>query len=129
MLKDSKAFSGFSVKDIDEALKFYKETLGLDVDKDDEMGGMLTIHVAGNDNNILVYPKPNHEPATYTILNFPVTDIVTTVKGLKDKGVQFESYDSEYLKTDEDNINRSGGPLIAWFKDPSGNFLSVIEQH
>ncbi|QXV67585.1 VOC family protein [Mucilaginibacter sp. 21P] len=127
MLKDSKAFSGFSVKDIDAAHKFYKETLGLDVEQHDDMGGMLTIHINGNDNGILIYPKPNHEPATYTILNFPVQDIVSVVRGLKERGVEFENYDTEYLKTDADSINRSGGPLIAWFKDPSGNFLSVIE--
>jgi predicted enzyme related to lactoylglutathione lyase len=100
MLKDSKAFSGFSVNDIDKAKDFYGETLGLQVDKDDEMGGMLTVHINGNDNNILIYPKPNHSPATFTILNFPVKDIEAAVKELKASGVQFESYDSEYLKTD-----------------------------
>ena len=127
MLKESKAFSGFSVNDIDKAKQFYEETLGLQVDKMEEMGGLLTIHINGNGNNILVYPKPNHEPATFTILNFPVTNIEETVKELKAKGVKFESYDSEYLKTDDDNINRSGGPKIAWFKDPAGNILSVLE--
>jgi predicted enzyme related to lactoylglutathione lyase len=128
MLNDSKAFSGFSVNDTDAAKAFYGETLGLQVDKDDEMGGMLTIHINGNNNNILVYPKPNHQPATFTILNFPVKNIETTVKELKARGVKFESYDSEYLKTDENNISKgNGGPSIAWFTDPAGNILSVIE--
>ncbi|TWR29844.1 VOC family protein [Mucilaginibacter pallidiroseus] len=128
MLKESKAFSGFSVNDIDAAYEFYSQKLGLEVDKMEDMGGMLTIQIPGNNNNILVYPKPNHEPATYTILNFPIDDLLATVKGLKAKGVLFESYDSEYINTDQDNIHRGGGPLIAWFKDPAGNFLSVIEQ-
>ena len=128
MLKDSKAFSGFSVNDIDAAKAFYGETLGLQVDKTEEMGGMLTIHINGNSNNILVYPKPNHQPATYTILNFPVKDVEATVKELTARGVKFEIYDSEYLKTDEHGVSKgNGGPTIAWFKDPAGNFLSVIE--
>ncbi|MBD1385312.1 VOC family protein [Mucilaginibacter rigui] len=128
MLKDSKAFSGFSVNDIDAAKAFYGETLGLQVDKNEEMGGMLTIHINGNNNNILVYPKPNHQPATYTILNFPVKDVEATVKELAARGVKFEIYDSEYLKTDENGVSKgNGGPTIAWFKDPAGNFLSVIE--
>jgi catechol 2,3-dioxygenase-like lactoylglutathione lyase family enzyme len=128
MLKDSKAFSGFSVNDTDAAKTFYGETLGLQVDQNNDMGGMLTIHVSGNNNNILVYPKPNHQPATFTILNFPVKDIEATVKELKARGVKFESYDSEYLKTDENNISKgNGGPSIAWFTDPAGNILSVIE--
>jgi catechol 2,3-dioxygenase-like lactoylglutathione lyase family enzyme len=127
MLKDSKAFSGFSVNDVDKAKQFYSEVLGLQVEKNDNMGGLLTIHIAGS-SNIIAYPKPNHEPATFTILNFPVEKIDDTVKALKEKGVKFESYDSEYLKTDEDNISRgNGGPSIAWFKDPAGNILSVLE--
>lgn len=128
MLKDSKAFSGFSVNDIDAAKAFYGETLGLQVDKNEQMGGMLTIHINGNNNNILVYPKPNHQAATYTILNFPVKDVEATVKELTARGVKFEIYDSEYLKTDEHGVSKgNGGPTIAWFKDPAGNFLSVIE--
>jgi catechol 2,3-dioxygenase-like lactoylglutathione lyase family enzyme len=128
MLKDSKAFSGFSVNDIDAAKAFYGETLGLQVDENAEMGGLLTIHINGNNNNILVYPKPNHQPATYTILNFQVKDVEATVKELAARGVKFEIYDSEYLKTDEHGVSKgNGGPTIAWFKDPAGNFLSVIE--
>ncbi|MFD0766461.1 VOC family protein [Mucilaginibacter lutimaris] len=128
MLKDSKAFSGFSVNDIDAAYQFYSGILGLQVDKTDEMGGMLTIHINGNANNILVYNKPDHTPATYTILNFPVKDVEGTVKQLTSRGVKFEIYDSEYLKTDEKGISKgNGGPTIAWFKDPAGNFLSVLD--
>ncbi|QHS54938.1 glyoxalase [Mucilaginibacter sp. 14171R-50] len=128
MLKDSKAFSGFSVNDIDKAKEFYGEVLGLQVDKTEDMGGMLNIHINGNSNSILVYPKPNHQPATYTILNFPVKDVEATVTELTARGVKFEIYDSEYLKTDERGVSKgNGGPTIAWFKDPAGNFLSVIE--
>ncbi|MBB5397353.1 VOC family protein [Mucilaginibacter sp. AK015] len=128
MLKDSKAFSGFSVNDIDKAKEFYGEVLGLRVDKTEDMGGMLNIHINGNSNSILVYPKSNHQPATYTILNFPVKDVEATVTELTARGVKFEIYDSEYLKTDERGVSKgNGGPTIAWFKDPAGNFLSVIE--
>ncbi|MES2267694.1 MAG: VOC family protein [Bacteroidota bacterium] len=127
MLKDSKAFSGFSVNDIDAAYQFYGEVLGLQIDKTEDMGGMLTIHINGNPNNILVYNKPDHQPASYTILNFPVKDVEATVKELTSRGVNFEVYNSEYLKTDEYGIARgNGGPTIAWFKDPAGNFLSVL---
>ncbi|MEB0278312.1 MULTISPECIES: VOC family protein [unclassified Mucilaginibacter] len=128
MLKNSKAFSGFSVNDIDAAHQFYGEVLGLQVDKTEDMGGMLTIHIDGNQNNILVYNKPDHQPANYTILNFPVKDMEATVKELTARGVKFEIYDSEYLKTDEHGVSKgNGGPTIAWFKDPAGNFLSVLE--
>jgi predicted enzyme related to lactoylglutathione lyase len=126
MLKDSKAFSGFSVNDIGKAKQFYSELLGLEVTQDENMGGLLTLHINGS-NKVLIYPKPNHQPATFTILNFPVGNIEETVRAMKAKGVTFESYDSEYIKTDQDNICRSGGPLIAWFTDPAGNILSVIE--
>jgi hypothetical protein len=88
---------------------------------------LLTLHIAGG-GKILVYPKPSHTPATFTILNFPVDQIEATVAGLKDRGVRFERYDLPDLKTDDQGISRGGGPLIAWFKDPAGNILSVIEQ-
>ena len=122
MFKHTKAFSGFSVNDLEKAKNFYGETLGLEVSE--SMG--LELHIEGG-NNILIYPKPNHTPATFTILNFPVTDIETAVKELKEKGITFESYEDP-IKTDENGIFRGGGPLIAWFKDPAGNILSVIEQ-
>ncbi len=123
MLKDTKAFSGFSVDDIPRAREFYGDTLGLEVS---EENGMLTLHLAG-DRPTLVYPKPNHEPASFTILNFPVEDIEATVSGLAERGVSFERYEGSEMETDEKGIFRGGGPLIAWFKDPAGNVLSVLE--
>ena len=123
MLKDTKAFSGFSVDDIPRAKEFYGETLGLDVR---EENGMLTLQIA-EDRPTLVYPKPNHEPASFTILNFPVEDIEAAVDGLADRGVSFERYEGTEMETDERGIFRGGGPLIAWFKDPAGNVLAVLE--
>ncbi len=124
MFKDAKAFSGFSVDDTERAKNFYSETLGLDVT---EEHGMLTLHIAGG-TAILVYGKPDHVPATYTILNFPVSNIETAVDQLTERGVHFEVYDEEYVKTDERGIFSAVGPRIAWFKDPAGNTLSVLEQ-
>jgi catechol 2,3-dioxygenase-like lactoylglutathione lyase family enzyme len=123
MLRDSKAFSGFSVNDIPKAKRFYGETLGLKVS---ESHGLLNLHLAGG-AKVLIYPKPNHTPATFTILNFPVDDIEEAVDGLTKTGVHFERYEGD-LKTDEKGIFRGGGPLIAWFKDPAGNILSVLEE-
>ena len=122
MFKDTKAFSGFSVNDIPKAKEFYGGTLGLDVT---EENGMLGLQLAGG-ASVLVYPKDNHEPATYTILNFPVDDIERAVDDLTKAGVRFERYGGE-LQTDEKGIFRGEGPLIAWFKDPAGNILSVLE--
>jgi predicted enzyme related to lactoylglutathione lyase len=124
MLKHSKAFSGFSAGDIQTAKKFYSETLGLDVT---ESHGVLTLRIAGG-NNVLIYPKPNHVPATFTVLNFPVKDVDLTVDELMKRGVRFEMYDLPNLKTDKKGIMRGNGPTIAWFKDPAGNILSVIEE-
>jgi predicted enzyme related to lactoylglutathione lyase len=123
MFEHTKAFSGFSVDDIARAKEFYGETLGLNVS---EENGMLTLHIAG-DRPVLVYPKPDHEPASFTILNFPVDDIETAVDALFDRGVQFEHYQGTEVETDEKGIFRGGGPLIAWFKDPGGNVISVIQ--
>jgi catechol 2,3-dioxygenase-like lactoylglutathione lyase family enzyme len=123
MFKDTKAFSGFSVNDIQKAKDFYGKTLGLNVS---ESHGMLTLEIAGG-TKILIYPKPNHTPATFTILNFSVPDVERAVEGLKERGVRFEIYNEPNLKTDEKGILRGGGPKIAWFKDPAGNILSVIE--
>jgi len=123
MCKDTKAFSGFSVDDLSKAKQFYSQTLGLEVS---EANGMLKLNIAGG-AEILVYPKPNHIPATFTILNFPVDDIEQVVDQLTARGVHFEKYEGE-LKTDEKGIFRGGGPLIAWFRDPAGNILSVIQQ-
>ena len=124
MFRETKAFSGFSVDNLAKAKQFYGEILGIDVSEVEEMP-VLNLHISGS-NVILIYEKPNHEPASYTVLNFPVSDIEAAVKELKTRGVAFESYDYPGLKTDEDNISRGGGPLIAWFKDPAGNILSVI---
>lgn len=124
MFKNTKAFSGFSVNDIQKAKEFYSSTLGIEV-KDNPMG-LIEIQIAGS-NNIMVYPKPNHEPATFTILNFPVDDIDKAVDELTSKGVVFEQYTE--LHTDEKGISRNPqGPKIAWFKDPAGNILSVLQE-
>jgi catechol 2,3-dioxygenase-like lactoylglutathione lyase family enzyme len=123
MFEDTKAFSGFSVDDVAEAKRFYGETLGLRVSEQDDL---LTLHIAG-DRDTLVYPKDDHEPASFTILNFPVDDIEAAVDALAERGVSFERYAGTDLETDEKGIFRGGGPLIAWFKDPAGNVLSVIQ--
>jgi predicted enzyme related to lactoylglutathione lyase len=122
MLGHSHAFSGFSSNDIPRAKEFYGQTLGLEVT---EENGMLTLHLAGG-GKVLIYPKPNHEPASFTVLNFPVADIDQAVDGLTRAGVQFERY--EEANQDEKGINRDEyGPPIAWFKDPAGNILSVLK--
>jgi catechol 2,3-dioxygenase-like lactoylglutathione lyase family enzyme len=123
MFKDTKAFSGFAVDDIDAAREFYGDTLGLTIST--EMG-MLNLQLAGGERPTLVYPKPDFEPATYTILNFPVADIDAAVDGLIERGVAFEIYDG--FGQDDRGISRNeGGPPIAWFRDPAGNILSVLE--
>jgi catechol 2,3-dioxygenase-like lactoylglutathione lyase family enzyme len=124
MLRDSPAFQGFAVPDVEAAKAFYADVLGLDVE---EENGMLRLHLAGGRETI-VYPKPDHTPATYTILNFPVFDIEATVDGLTERGVRFERYEGTQTETDPKGVFRGGGPLIAWFADPAGNLLSVIEE-
>lgn len=123
MLADSPAFSGFSVNDPQAAKDFYSGTLGLPVE--DRPGGMFVLKLAG-DRDTLVYPSPSHVPASYTVLNFPVPDIEAAVDELAGRGVVFMTYDQP--PTDERGIMRAGGPLIAWFTDPAGNVLSVLEQ-
>jgi catechol 2,3-dioxygenase-like lactoylglutathione lyase family enzyme len=123
MFADTKAFSGFAVNDLAEAEKFYGETLGLRVS---EQYGLLWLHLAGG-RDTLVYPKPDHTPATYTILNFEGDDIDAAVDELGRRGVRIEKYDG--TRQDEKGINRpSSGPYIAWFKDPAGNILSVLQE-
>ena len=124
MLADNKAFSGFAVPDLDQAEDFYGKTLGLKVTRDAPM--LITLHLAG-DRPTMVYLKPDFEPATYTILNFPVDDIDKAVAELSERGVSFERY--EGFEQDEKGIARGdqGGPPIAWFKDPAGNILAVLE--
>ena len=124
MLADSEAFSGFAAPDLARAREFYADTLGLRV-SGDEQDGAITLHLAGG-RDVLVYIKPDHTPATYTILNFPVADVEGTVDALTERGVRFEQYDG--IDQDDKGINRGQGPLIAWFRDPAGNILSIIEQ-
>jgi predicted enzyme related to lactoylglutathione lyase len=125
MLNTTEVFSSFSVDDTQKAKEFYGTTLGLKV-KDDEMG---TLALKAGDTTVMIYPKPDHEPASFTVLNFPVDDVEETVAELNGKGIKFEHYDMPDLKTDEKGINRGEGPVIAWFKDPAGNILSVLETH
>ena len=125
MLAESKAFSGFAVGDLDEARRFYGETLGLRTTILDEQNGLMTLHLAGG-RDTLVYRKDDFTPATYTILNFEVDDIDAAVDDLTAKGVTMERYDG--FDQDEKGIARGPGPGIAWFKDPAGNILSVLEE-
>lgn len=122
MLGSSPAFSSFSVDDIVRAKDFYGSTLGLDVNVSD---GMMTMRTASG-STVLVYPKRNHVPATFTVLNFPVDDVDTAVDELRKRGVRFETYSLPDIETDERGVSRVG-PTIAWFKDPAGNILSVVE--
>jgi catechol 2,3-dioxygenase-like lactoylglutathione lyase family enzyme len=124
MLANAKAYSGFAVPDLDRARDFYEGTLGLNVTQEHDL---LTLHLAGG-RDTLIYPKPDFEPATYTILNFPVGDVDQAVDDLTARGVSFERY--EGFGQDEKGIARpdNGGPTIAWFKDPAGNILAVHEE-
>lgn len=126
MLKESKAFGSFAVGDIEKARIFYSQTLGLEVSQNREMGDILTMQLQGG-NRIMIYPKPDHVPATFTVLNFPVDNIEKMVDELAGRGIKFEHYEGR-LKTDAKGIFRGGGPLIAWFKDPAGNILAVLEE-
>jgi catechol 2,3-dioxygenase-like lactoylglutathione lyase family enzyme len=123
MLNESVAFTSFSVDDLEKASEFYREMLGLVVL---EQNGLLWLELTGG-HRVLVYPKPDHAPATFTVLNFPVDDVEAAVTALTDRGVQFERYEGTPVETDETGVFRGGGPLIAWFTDPAGNVLSVIE--
>jgi len=123
VLRESRAFSGYSVDDVPKARAFYGDTLGLDVV---EENGMLMLELVGG-GRVLMYPKPDHVPATFTVLNFPVADIEATVDWLTGRGVRFEHYEGTEIETDARGIFRGGGPLIAWFSDPAGNVLSVLQ--
>jgi catechol 2,3-dioxygenase-like lactoylglutathione lyase family enzyme len=122
MFENSKAFSGFAVNDLEAAKTFYSETLGVKVT---EQNGLLTLHLAGG-RDTLVYPKPDYTPATYTILNFPVDDVDAAVAELTRRGVTFERY--EGIEQDDKGVARGIGPAIAWFSDPAGNILSVLQE-
>lgn len=124
IFKDAKAFSSFSVNDLQKAKEFYGETLGLEVTESPEG---LELNAGGT--IIFLYPKPNHTPASFTVLNFPVNNIDEAVENLNRLGVRLEHYDLPELKTDDRGILRGHpGPKIAWFKDPAGNILSVLEE-
>jgi catechol 2,3-dioxygenase-like lactoylglutathione lyase family enzyme len=124
MFKHANAFSGFSVDDLQRAKEFYGDTLGLEVTEENDL---LSLRL-GTGANVIVYPKPNHVPATFTILNFPVDNVEAAVDELTSRGVRFEIYDEGELKTDQRGVSLGQGPKIAWFKDPAGNILSVIEE-
>lgn len=125
MIDLSTAFSGYSVADVPAARAFYADVLGLDAE---QQGDMLWLHLAGG-RDVLLYPKGEaHRPASFTVLNFPVPDVPAAVAELRGRGVAFERYAGTPVQTDEDGVFRGGGPLIAWFTDPSGNVLSIIEE-
>lgn len=127
MFADTKAFSSFAVDDLDRARQFYAETLGLNVSVDEEMGGFLTLHLAG-ERDVLVYGKPDHSPAGFTVLNFPVGDIDAAADALIERGIRFERYETFSEAADERGVHRANeGPPIAWFTDPAGNVLSVMQ--
>ena len=121
MFKANEAFASFSVNDIQRASEFYTQKLGLDVSESAEG---LDVRLGGE--RVFIYPKPNHTAASFTVLNFIVDDIETAVDELSNLGVSFEKYEGE-IKTDEKGIHRNEGPMIAWFKDPAGNILSVLQ--
>jgi predicted enzyme related to lactoylglutathione lyase len=127
MLKKSAAFGSFAVNDLEKARAFYGKTLGLEVSDVPGMG-ILQLHLGGG-ARVMIYPKPDYVPATFTLLNFPVEDVRRTVSALKERGVKFEIYREGPVRTDDDGIaTGGGGPSIAWFRDPAGNILSVLEQ-
>ncbi|MEJ2637615.1 MAG: VOC family protein [Calditrichia bacterium] len=126
MLKESRAFGSFAVDDIEKARLFYSQALGLEVSQNREMGDILTLHLHGG-NSVMIYPKTDYVPATFTVLNFPVENIEKVVNELTGRGIKFEHYGGR-LKIDEKGIFRGGGPLIAWFRDPAGNILAVLEE-
>ncbi len=124
MLKNAGIFGSFSVNDLEKAREFYGKTLEVSVERVDEMP-VLNI---GGENGVMIYEKPDHIPATFTVLNFRVEDLESTMNELRSRGVRFEVYDMEGLKTDADGVLTHGGMSIAWFKDPAGNILSVLEE-
>ena len=123
MFKDTQAYSGFAVDDLDRAREFYGGTLGIETNVLDDQNGLLQLELSGGDRPTLVYAKPDFAPATYTILNFPVDDVDAALEALAERGVEFERY--EGMDQDEKGISRNLGPTIAWFKDPAGNIRTV----
>jgi len=127
MLQNAQAFSSFSVGDLGKVREFYGQTLGVEVANDEAMPEILELRLAGG-VRIMLYAKPDHAPATFTVLNFIVDDVEAAVAALTGRGVRFEVYDGPAVQTDERGISRGPGPKMAWFKDPAGNILSVLEQ-
>jgi catechol-2,3-dioxygenase len=126
MIKINRVFTSYSVKDLGEAKKFYQQTLGLNVSENPM--GILELNV-NNGNQVWLYPKPDHQPATYTVLNFIVDDLDETVAKLNESGIKLEQYHTQYIQTDERGVfSDEQGPRIGWFKDPSGNIVSVIDR-
>ncbi|MCM3659401.1 VOC family protein [Georgenia satyanarayanai] len=125
LFENSTAFAGFSVDDVDAASRFYRDTLGLTV-SEPVQPGVVFIDLPGG-ARVLAYEKADHVPATFTVLNFPVTDLEAAVAELARRGATFERYEGTQMETDERGIFRGGGPLIAWFTDPAGNVISVME--
>lgn len=126
MFNDTGAFSSYSIDDTEAAKEFYGRTLGLPVSDVPGMDGLVDLRVPGG-GRVLLYPKPDHAPATFTVLNLPVADIDAAVDELADRGVRFERYDEGPVETDDKGIVRGPGPKIAWFRDPAGNILSVLQ--
>jgi predicted enzyme related to lactoylglutathione lyase len=127
MLKKSNAFSSFAVKDLEAARKFYGQTLDLEASDVPGMKGLMQLELAGG-AKVMVYPKPDHAPANFTVLNFPVENVERAVAALTERGVRFEIYRDGPVKTDAKGIFTGEGSRIAWFRDPSGNILSVLEE-
>jgi catechol 2,3-dioxygenase-like lactoylglutathione lyase family enzyme len=125
MLKESKAFSSFSVRDLNQSRTFYRDTLGLEIT---EPMGQLALQIKGG-IHLFIYAKSDHVPATFTVLNFPVDNVEETMSALRERGVKFEIYQDEEYGTDENGLRSDDGMKIAWFKDPSGNILSIIEEN
>ena len=127
MFKNTIAFSSFAVNDLETARRFYGQSLGLDATEVPGMKGLMQLNLAGG-AKVLVYPKPDHAPANFTVLNFPVESVERAVAALAERGVRFEIYRDGSVKTDAKGISLGDGPRIAWFRDPSGNILSVLEE-
>lgn len=125
MFGSTKAYSSFAVDDARKARAFYEETLGLKTTMLDEENGIMTVRLGGG-SDVLVYERPGHEPAAYTVLNFSVDDVEAAVDGLTERGVTFERY--EGIEQDEKGIARGMGPTIAWFTDPAGNVFAVLQE-
>jgi predicted enzyme related to lactoylglutathione lyase len=125
LLRDASVFASFSVDDVKRARQFYGETLGLDVSEDKDMGLNLRLH---GGTNVFIYPKDNHQPAGFTVLNFEVPDLDATMEDLRSREVRFEIYKNGPVRTDDQGVFSQGGHRMAWFTDPAGNVLSVIQE-